>query len=79
MMTNNDPDAPLTVLDIAPNGAIAYACMVLEPSTLPTFIPIGSQVKVISVVEPNGYHHGGIKVQRLVDGEPSGGEEDWVR
>ena len=73
-----DPHADITVLDLAPNGALPYACMLHEPSVLPTFIPVGATVRVLGVVEPNGYHRGGVRIRRVVDGELVGGEEDWV-
>lgn len=78
MMTDTT-SRDLTVTDLLPGGALAYACELLQPSVLPTFIPVGSTVRVLGVVEPNGYHRGGVRVQRVVDGEPVGGEEHWVR
>lgn len=79
MMINAVANPDLTVLDLAPHGAIPYACVLHEPSVLPTFIPIGATVRVLGVVEPNGYHRGGVRIRRVVDGELVGGEEHWVR
>lgn len=88
-MDNHPPHAframimDLTVTAQCSNGALVaargdVADLVLEPSVLPTFIPIGSRVRVLGIVPPNGYHQGGLRVQRVVNDELVGGEETWV-